>query len=99
MKTNSISEAIARGLYGRSDKPNAKENQTAEWQAGYKHGLIEQDGGEAIDAEFTRRGCVMSEGFREWKRGLWAAIMQGLWQLAWLEIEGAEEKEDASSEA
>jgi hypothetical protein len=23
----------------------------------------------------------------------------GLWQLAWLEIEGAEEKEDASSEA
>jgi hypothetical protein len=26
-------------------------------------------------------------------------FFMGLWQLAWLEIEGAEEKEDASSEA
>ena len=76
MKTNSISESIARALYGRSDKPNASENQSKEWQAGYKHGLTAQDGGECIDAEFTRRRCVMSEGFREWKKGMWAAIMQ-----------------------
>ena len=76
MTTNSISEAIARGLYGRSDKPNARENQSAEWQAGYKHGLTAQDGGESIDAEFERRGCIISDGFREWKKGMWAAIMQ-----------------------
>ena len=76
MTTKSISEAIARGLYGRSDKPNARENQSAEWQAGYKHGLTAQDGGESIEAEFERRGCIMSDGFREWKRGMWAAIMQ-----------------------
>ena len=76
MTTNSISEAIARGLYGRSDKPNAKENQSAEWQAGYKHGLTAQDGVESIDAEFERQGCIMSDGFQEWKKGMWAAIMQ-----------------------
>jgi len=76
MTTKSISEAIARGLYGRSDKSNAKENQSSEWQSGYKHGLTAQDGGESIEAEFERRGCIMSDGFREWKRGMWAAIMQ-----------------------
>jgi hypothetical protein len=73
---NSISTSIARALYGRSDKANDKANQSAEWQAGYKHGLVAQDGGESIDAEFKRRDCVMSEGFREWKKGMWAAIMQ-----------------------
>lgn len=76
MTSNSISEAIARGLYRRSDKPNAKENQSEEWQAGYKHGLTAQDGSESIESEFARRGCIMSEGFREWKKGMWAAIMQ-----------------------
>lgn len=76
MTTKSISESCARALYGRSDKANAIENQSAEWQAGYKHGSTSQDGGESINAEFARRGCVMSDGFREWKKGMWAAIMQ-----------------------
>lgn len=76
MTTRSISEAIARGLYGRSDKPNAKENQSAEWQSGYEHGLTSQDGAESIEAEFVRRKCIMSDGFKEWKKGMWAAIMQ-----------------------
>lgn len=76
MTTNSISASIARALYGRSDKANDQSNQSAEWQAGYKHGLHAQDGGESITAEFERRGCVMSDGFREWKRGMWAAVMQ-----------------------
>lgn len=76
MTPNSISSSIARALYGRSDKANDKANQSEEWQAGYKHGLAAQDGMESITAEFERRGCVMSDGFREWKKGMWASLMQ-----------------------
>lgn len=72
----SIASSIARALYGRSDKANDQSNQSEEWQAGYKHGLQSQDSSESITSEFERRGCVMSEGFREWKRGMWAAVMQ-----------------------
>lgn len=71
----SISSSLARALYGKSDKANDRENQSDEWQAGYKHGLAAR-GSESIEQEWERRGRVMSAGFREWKRGMWAAAIQ-----------------------
>lgn len=73
---NSISERIARVFHVLSDKANAPENQSPEWQAGYAHGLTRTDGLTAIAVEFAKRHHIMSDDFKEWKRGLWAGIRQ-----------------------
>ena len=64
--------------YGCSDKVNAPENQSKEFQAGYKVGMACDDRHASIHAEWLRRGSptIPSPAFKEWKRGLWAASFQ-----------------------
>lgn len=76
-----IAAQIHRGLYKKSDKANAPENQSDEWQAGYAAGLAHERGGASmIFEEWERRGKPdeISDGFAAWKRGMWAATMQKL---------------------
>lgn len=81
-----VPDRIARALHGKGDKANAIENQTAEFQAGYAEGLTNQaaNGLAAITAEWRRRGSPdeLTDDFREWKRGYWAARMQRAWMHA-----------------
>lgn len=72
----SIARTCAQMLYGRTDEPHDKANQTPEWQAGYRAGLEAERALEAIEAEFARRGEIESPEFQEWKCGLWAAYLQ-----------------------
>lgn len=79
---NSTSSRIHRGIYGKSDNVNAKENANEDFQNGYKVGLAIKDTDTAFTTEYVRLGQP-NDGpalakFREWKRGLWAAVMQKL---------------------
>lgn len=80
-----ISATLARSLYQSSDKANAPENQSQDWQAGYAYGCAlsakQNSGIDHIRAEYARRGSPDAEGdewdrFKGWKRGFWAASIQ-----------------------
>ena len=71
-----IAELIHRATYGKTGNVNAAENDNAEFKAGYAIGMKAEAGAELIEPEFIRRGRVYSDGFREWKRGMWAGVMQ-----------------------
>jgi hypothetical protein len=77
-----IAALIHRTLYDKSDKANAQENRNSQFQAGYEHGISENEGGtDLIAAEYERRNepgveTVEFALFREWKRGFWAGRMQ-----------------------
>lgn len=74
----SLSSRLHRYTYGKSDAVNAPENQTAEFQAGYKAASMADDAMDLVWDEWVRRGSptVQTEGFREWKRGMWAYRLQ-----------------------
>jgi len=84
---NDVAEAIALGVYGRTSRVNSPQNQSEDFQAGFKVGCG-LSGSERIDAiqdEWKRRGCPHGgpafERFREWKRGMWAAVFQTITKL------------------
>jgi hypothetical protein len=75
-----IADEIAVGIYGKSGRANAPENQNAQFQHGFKVGaaLENREAFAAIHDEWrvrTRLGGG-TEDFHEWKRGLWAAVLQ-----------------------
>ncbi len=71
-----IAESLHRAMYGKTGNVNAAENDNPEFQAGYAVGMKADAGRELIEPEFIRRGRVYSDGFHEWKRGMWAGVMQ-----------------------
>lgn len=77
MKIESLASRLHRWTYGKSDSANAVENQSAEFQAGYK-AAMESDSDDLIYDEWQRRGSptFQTEDFREWKRGMWAFRLQ-----------------------
>jgi hypothetical protein len=68
---------VHRQYYGRSDKANAWENQNADFQAGYAWGIetFAYGSDKVITGELDFRAefRLSTNGFSEWKRGLWAA--------------------------
>ena len=78
MNSNDPAGKLHLKFYNRSDKANARGNQSAEWQEGYAIGAdtIERDARRVIaDEQAVRRrvGDDQGAGFDEWKRGLLAA--------------------------
>jgi hypothetical protein len=75
-----IADEIALDIYGKSGRANAPENQNAQFQDGFKVGaaLENREAFDAIHDEWLCRGSLggSSEDFHEWKRGLWAAVLQ-----------------------
>ena len=72
---------VHRRLYNKSDKANAKENQSREFQDGYRTGAnsVGYNALKVINEELRLRievGDNLMEGFDEWKRGLWSARSQ-----------------------
>lgn len=72
---------VHRRLYNKSDKANAKENQSREFQDGYRVGVnsVGYDGTRVILEELRLRvevGDCLMEGYDEWKRGFWSARSQ-----------------------
>ena len=72
---------VHREKYGKSDKPNAPENQNREFQDGYSTGVdsLGFDARKVIEQEFLLRVEVdddLGKGFEEWSRGFWAARCQ-----------------------
>lgn len=73
-----IAAMIHKATYGHSDKANAPENQSKEFQEGYAAGLTDVKTDELILQAWIRFGKLGYETplFREYKRGMWAAKMQ-----------------------
>lgn len=74
-----IAGNIHRGIYGKSDKANASENQSEEFQTGFAIG--KENDPAYITAEYWRRGEPIPDTpefaqFEEWKRGFWAGRIQ-----------------------
>jgi hypothetical protein len=78
MNHESLASKLHRWTYGKSDKVNAPENATAEFQAGYKAASEAKDHDDLILNEWIRRGSpqFQDENFKEWKRGMWAFRLQ-----------------------
>lgn len=75
-----LAQLIHKGIYGKSDKANSPENQTEEFQRGFKFAM---DNDEMESDQMIMQGWLMfgrlgyeTSEFREWKRGMWAARMQ-----------------------
>ena len=77
---STIGEQVARDVYGKSDLANAQENQTVDFQAGYRFAVDHPEMGsfEMIDMRYIEIGrpATVLPTFREWKRGMWAAVIQ-----------------------
>lgn len=78
MNHESLASKLHRWAYGKSDAVNSPDNQTKEFQAGYRAAMLSGDDDELIYDEWVRRGSpmVLDENFREWKRGMWAYRLQ-----------------------
>lgn len=77
-----IAERVALASYGKSGRANAPCNQNPDFQAGYAAGsTLTGENGDAmmaIENEYARIGApdVIPDSFKEWKRGMWAAVLQ-----------------------
>jgi len=72
-----LSSKIHRGIYGKSDEPNAKENKNEYFQRGYQLGLNGKDEiADIITQNYVIWGKNDVGNFREFKRGMWASRMQ-----------------------
>lgn len=80
--TNDLAERLHRLTFKRSGRANAKCNQSAAWQRGFKAGAnapsSEGIGNGVWMAEFSRleRNEITSDDWREWKMGWHTARMQ-----------------------
>jgi hypothetical protein len=76
--SNDFAEQMALGVYGKSGRANAPENQNEDFKHGYAVGVEIEDAMQAIRQEWIRLGRPEkhSKSFEEWKRGMWAALLQ-----------------------
>lgn len=77
-----IGSKIAEFAYGKSDKVNSPQNQSEGFQRGFRDRMDDLASwtGDLIGLEWERIGRPMplTEDFKEYKRGLWAATFQTL---------------------
>lgn len=80
----SLAEAIAQASYGKSADPAHPDNTNADFQAGYKVGIVGSQTNTAFEWEYAARGCpdpLTPDEFaswKEWKRGYWAGTFTSL---------------------
>lgn len=92
---NDIAEKITTAIDGKTGRANAPINANDDFQAGFTRGKLavkrDESGLDVITVEWLWRGSpeTISPSFKEWKRGMWAAIMQGAIAKAAVETNGS----------
>lgn len=73
-----LAEQIAQGVYGKSGRANAPDNDNPSFRAGFAVGMKIEDVLSAITQEWIRIGSpdYPPKSFKEWKRGMWSAHLQ-----------------------